>query len=213
MGWGKGKGWSAGAAWSPPGLDHNDRNAADQPERHESMSQGKGGYGNESARYAFSLLYKERERIKQMEEDQAKKERNAELDAMRQEIKNIKNQGTVEESIKSMMHVDQKDMRTSNDEDNPSLVKTIWKVMQSMTGKKPENKEKEQEKLKAKRRRSSSSSSTSTHKRKKKGKADKKKYNKASSSKKDKAYTHHGVLRPRVCVQPSSRHPDMRCQY
>ena len=92
MGWGKGKGWSAGAAWSPPGLDHNDRNAADQPERHESMSQGKGGYGNESARYAFSLLYKERERIKQMEEDQAKKERNAELDAMRQEIKNIKNQ-------------------------------------------------------------------------------------------------------------------------
>ena len=181
MGWGgKGKGasWSS-TPWTPPQWTAPTAESPTPP--FVPQEEGPG-----ATRFAYSLLYKEREKMNQVLEEQRKKdekqEREQEFQKLRQELLSSNKQPSIEDSIYRTMIADNQEKKPqaeSQEQDNKGMFGTMLKMMRAMTGSKDSKDHTPTTKAKKKRRRSSSSSrSTSSEKPKKKHRS-----SKATSSK------------------------------
>ena len=181
MGWGgKGKGasWSS-TPWTPPQWTAPTAESPTPP--FVPQEEGPG-----ATRFAYSLLYKEREKMNQVLEEQRKKdekqEREQEFQKLRQELLSSNKQPSIEDSIYRTMIADNQEKKPqaeSQEQDNKGMFGTMLKMMRAMTGSKDSKDHTPTIKAKKKRRRSSSSSrSTSSEKPKKKHRS-----SKAASSK------------------------------
>ena len=157
MGWngGKGKGsWNQGNGGngSSPGNDS-----------------GQDGTG--SARYAYSQLYKEREKLREVQEAMRKKEekeeRVKELAQFKDELAAAKKGNSVEDSIYASMIGDNGEKK-KEEPASQSMVSSMMKMLRRLTGNKSNDKKRP--------RSSSRSSSSSSSKKHKKTKKDKKKH-------------------------------------
>ena len=185
MGWGgKGKGSSWGSSsWSPPQWSAPSADASAPAFAPPAFSPPDDGPG--AAKFAYSLLYKEREKMREVLEEQRKKnekqERDQEFQKLRQELLTVNKQPSIEDSIYRTMIADnpEKKQAESPEQDNKGMFGTMLKMMRAMTGSKDSKDHTPTVKAKKKRRRSSSSSrSASSEKPKKKHRS-----SKATSSK------------------------------
>ena len=174
MGWGgKGKGAAWSPPWTPPQWTPTAEGTApaSAPSTFVPQEEGPG-----ATRFAYSLLYKEREKMAQVLEEQRKKdekqEREQEFQKLRQELLAGNKQPSIEESIYRTMIADnpeKKPQAESQEQENKGMFGTMLKMMRAMTGSKDSKDHTPSTKAKKKRQRSSSSSiSVSSEKPKKK---------------------------------------------
>jgi hypothetical protein len=156
-----------------------------------------GGEEQGSAKFAFSLLYKEREMMEKVMVEQRKKQEKQEKDEVlqkfRQEVLAANKQPTIEDSIHRTMIADGNDKKQSEalEQENKGMFGTMMKWMRAQTGQKDMKDKKTHEKSKKKRKSSSSSSSASSRKPRKKSRSHKA----TSSEDKDKSKESHNKPR------------------
>ena len=154
-----------------------------------------GGKGAGDARTAYGLLYKEREKLQALETEVKAKsdreERARELQAFKDEIRGaLRSTPKVEDSIYQSMVKSSSEDKDKELEENPSLVRSLWKSLQKMAYRqKGERVTKDEESGKKRHRSPSTASSSSSRRAKKRSKKDSSKkssghYNK--SEKKEK---------------------------